>query len=169
MKVLQSECGSALFAHGAISLWQKDMMLAVLRQHNTLFDGEDLQMGVILHSFNAGYAIKTVAHVSVETAVPAHFICAHQHNSPKAKKQYNVPIIHDLLRPFIAPFKCNAWGCGFEEKSLFRQRVCSWDKGSHRAFWWYVQLLLFNWSFATIGLKPYLLYEIWSIVNDWTW
>ena len=93
-------------------MWEKEMMLAVLRKHNTLFDGEDLQMGVILHSFNAGYAIKTVAHVSVETAVPAHFWCF-SHRSPQAKRQYNVPVFHDIARPLVAPFKCNGWGCGF--------------------------------------------------------
>jgi len=168
-KMLQSQLGSALYAHGAISLWEKDIMLSVFKAHNTFFDGEDLQMGVILHAFNQGYAIKTVGNVSVETEVPSHSICWNW-NSEKAREQYPIPIFHDIMRLiFVAPLKCGGWGCGYNEKSLFRQRVASWDKGAHRAFMWYVQLLLFNWSGSTLALKPYLVYEIWSIFNDWTW
>jgi len=116
-----------------------------------------------------GYSIKTVANVSVETEVPSHSICWCW-NSEAAKAQYPIRCYHDFIRLcFVAPFKCGNWGCGYSEKSLFRQRVASWDKGAHRAFGWYLKLLLFNWSFATLGLKPYLFYEIWSILNDWTW
>jgi hypothetical protein len=168
-KMLQSSLGSALYAHGAISLWEKDIMLSVFKAHNTFFDGEDLQMGVILHGFNQGYSIKTVSNVSVETEVPSHSICW-EWRSERACKAYPIPVVHTLLRlVFAAPLKCGAWGCGYNEKSLFRQRVASWDKGAHRAFMWYVQLLLFNWSFSTIALKPYLFYEVWSIINDWSW
>jgi len=167
-KMLQSQMGSALYPHGAISLWEKEMFTAVLKNHNTMFDGEDLQMGVILHSFNEGYTIQTVSHVSVETEVPSHCICWNW-ATPQACEKYPIPIIHTLLRFLEAPFKCGTWGCGYGEKSLFRQRVCSWDKGAHRAFLWYLKLLLFNWSFKTICLKPYLLYELWAIINDWTW
>ena len=168
-KMLQSQLGSALYAHGAISLWEKDIMVSVFKQHNTFFDGEDLQMGVILHGFNQGYAIKTVANVSVETEVPSHSICW-KWNTERAKKQYPVPFFHTLLRLcFEAPLKCGNWGCGYNEKSLFRQRVASWDKGAQRAFMWYMQLLFMNWSMSTIALKPYLFYEVWSIINDWSW
>jgi len=119
-KMLQSQMGSALYAHGAIALWEKDMLIAVLKNHNTMFDGEDLQMGVILHSFNEGYTIKTVAHVSVETEVPAHFSC-HEYNSPQALEKYQIPGLHTIPRMLVAPFKCGAWGCGYGEKSLFRR------------------------------------------------
>ena len=107
-------------------------MVSVFKEHNTFFDGEDLQMGVILHGFNQGYSIKCVGNVSVETEVPSHFICWNW-RSEKARTQYPIPVFHDLMRLFfVAPLKCGGWGCGYNEKSLFRQRVASWDKGAHR-------------------------------------
>ena len=63
--MLQSQMGSAVYAHGAIALWENDILIAVLKQHNTLFDGEDLQMGVILHSFNQALALTLTLHVAL--------------------------------------------------------------------------------------------------------
>jgi cellulose synthase/poly-beta-1,6-N-acetylglucosamine synthase-like glycosyltransferase len=59
MKLFQSQTGSALSAHGAIALWKRDVLVdLVLHNHNTMFHGEDLQMGIILHTLSKRSKIK---------------------------------------------------------------------------------------------------------------
>jgi hypothetical protein len=161
-KLLQAMMGSALFAHGAIAMWSRETLVRVLQKHNTMFHGEDLQMGLILHKSNYGEAIRCVGNVSVPTRTPAHFICF-PWDTPKAKGSKR-PFWYRLL---LAPYKCNAWGCGHEEKSLFVQRVRSWEAAAHRMIFDMASVLFLCWKRSTLGLKPFLVYELYCVLQDW--
>eukprot|EP00762_Andalucia_godoyi_P006980 ANDGO_07653.mRNA.1 hypothetical protein Pmar_PMAR023743 len=161
IKLLQAKFGSCLFAHGAVSMWNRHTMIRVFRKHNTMFHGEDLQMGLLLHKENKGESIKACGNISVPTRTPAHFWCFPV-NTRKALAS-GKPWI---LRCLLAPYKCNAWDCPHEEKSLFVQRVRSWDACSYRFLGMFVDLLLFYWKRSILGLKPFILYELWCIVQD---
>lgn len=53
-KLLQSHCGSAFYAHGAVSLWRRELLgREILFEHDTAFHGEDLYMGLLLHRHNS--------------------------------------------------------------------------------------------------------------------
>jgi hypothetical protein len=47
-KYFQSVMGRALSCHGAIAMWQRDVMDGVFYDHDTVFHGEDLYMGLAL-------------------------------------------------------------------------------------------------------------------------
>jgi len=152
-KLFQSQLGSCFYAHGAIAMWEKSVLVRVLEEHNTLFDGEDLQMGVIMHQFNQNYQMKAVGNVPTPTTVPNHTICC----SVNYTKNKNF-----FYRLFTAPYNCN-----HAEKSLFQQRVKSWDKAAHRVWPHYLKILFFYWRRSVLGLKIFMIYELWSIIQDW--
>ncbi|KAL0228369.1 hypothetical protein RCL1_004512 [Eukaryota sp. TZLM3-RCL] len=43
--------GTANYPHGAISIWNRSTFVDVLERHDTVFEGEDAQMGLILREF----------------------------------------------------------------------------------------------------------------------
>ncbi|KAJ3254063.1 hypothetical protein HK104_007242, partial [Borealophlyctis nickersoniae] len=82
LKIAQSRIATALFPSGAVSTWRAPMLLEVLSRHDTMFRGDDLQMGLILHTMEGrgsylnpyevhrgDYKIR-VAPYCVETVVP---------------------------------------------------------------------------------------------------
>ena len=137
-KIFQARFGSCMSAHGAISMWEKDLFLDVLWEHNTMFNGEDLQMGIILQKMNKNYRMATVGEVSVPTEAPNHYICRH------------------LLR-------CRC----IEGNSLFQQRIRSWDPAAHRFLPSFMTILIWYWKRNVWILKPFVLYEMWTILQDW--
>eukprot|EP00656_Telonema_subtile_P043645 TRINITY_DN4998_c0_g1_i4.p1 TRINITY_DN4998_c0_g1~~TRINITY_DN4998_c0_g1_i4.p1 ORF type:complete len:634 (-),score=177.41 TRINITY_DN4998_c0_g1_i4:66-1967(-) len=73
-KQFQAAYGTALAAHGAISLWRRDILTGkIFWDHDTVFNGEDLQMGLILHSMKAGYSINVSSREIVMTEPPSDF------------------------------------------------------------------------------------------------
>ena len=53
-KLFQSKMGSAFYAHGAVSLWNVDVLKErILLHHDTEFHGEDMYMGLLLHRENS--------------------------------------------------------------------------------------------------------------------
>eukprot|EP01028_Stygiella_incarcerata_P002337 TRINITY_DN143_c0_g1_i1.p1 TRINITY_DN143_c0_g1~~TRINITY_DN143_c0_g1_i1.p1 ORF type:complete len:851 (+),score=191.95 TRINITY_DN143_c0_g1_i1:116-2668(+) len=126
MKQLQSKLGSALYCHGAIGLWRREILSKrVLWDHDTVFDGEDLYMGLMLHKMHKNYSIVVQKGTVVPTYAP-----------------------EDML-------------------TLLRQRTRSWDLCSQRKFFTYF-LELFNWGgHRVLVLKPFLLYELLTIIMDW--
>lgn len=161
-KMLQAKMGSTLFAHGAISCWRRDAMVDVLLRHNGNFHGDDLQMGLILHKFNAAYQMKVIGHVSIPTTTPSHFICFPWNTREAKASGKNI-----LNRILVAPFRCSAWGCPHEEKSLFCQRARSWDVAANRMVLDQLTLFLFYWNRAVMPLKPFLLYELYCCLFDY--
>ena len=133
IKLFQSTFGSTLSHHGAIGLWDRQSLIEVLDEHNSMFDGEDLQMGILLHIQNKNYKIITNAVTPAYTQPPTNWF-------------YESKI---------------------GEKSLARQRIFSWDITTHRYIFQYLKLLLFYWNRNILILKPFLIDEVLTIIEDY--
>ncbi|KAJ3019121.1 hypothetical protein HKX48_002365 [Thoreauomyces humboldtii] len=83
-KIAQASITSALFPSGAVSTWRATTLLDVLSRHDTMFRGDDLQMGLLMHTLyneikflnpeevhTGNYAIR-VAPFIIPTMVPFH-------------------------------------------------------------------------------------------------
>lgn len=71
VKIVQSNWSyesSVLSHHGAIGLWKTEKLAEVMLKHDSVFHGEDLQMGVICYSL--GYRMKMVDNIFVPTEPP---------------------------------------------------------------------------------------------------
>ncbi|KAJ3279652.1 hypothetical protein HK104_001265, partial [Borealophlyctis nickersoniae] len=130
IKCAQARISTGFFPSGAVSTWRAHMLLDVLARHDTMFRGDDLQMGLILHCMSGrasflnpyevhkgNYRIK-VAPYCVGTVVP---VC----------------VVHakDLFPRVLWKF-FRSCDCG--EPSLFYQRARSWEVARHRflpKFW----------------------------------
>merc|ERR1712216_351395 len=67
VKQFQLKLGTTACCHGAIALWRRDVLgRRILWDHDTVFHGEDLYMGLLLHRMGQGYKI----HVSAGAVVP---------------------------------------------------------------------------------------------------
>ncbi|KAL0237310.1 hypothetical protein PCE1_000707 [Barthelona sp. PCE] len=137
IKMFQCLLGSSLSAHGAVAMWEREVLLEVFARHNQTFNGEDLQMGILLQGLNKNYRMECVGTVCVPTTVPDHAIC-----------------------------RKTLW-CRCGEYSLLRQRVRSWDPTAHRFIPIFIYLILFYWRRNTLILKPFLMYELWTSIMDW--
>ncbi|KAJ3161970.1 hypothetical protein HDU86_005668 [Geranomyces michiganensis] len=132
IKIAQARIQSAFFPSGAVSTWRAATLLDILSRHDTMFRGDDLQMGLIMHTLysevkylnpeevhQGGYAIK-VAPYSIPTLVPVHWIH-----------------LRDLF-PKTQWKRLPSCACG--EPSLFYQRARSWEVARHRFFWKFVNV-----------------------------
>jgi|TARA_B110000211_G_C14003867_1_gene519848 cellulose synthase/poly-beta-1,6-N-acetylglucosamine synthase-like glycosyltransferase len=58
IKQFQFTGGTTVCCHGAIALWRRDVLGSkILWDHDTVFHGEDLYMGLLLHRMRANYGI----------------------------------------------------------------------------------------------------------------
>lgn len=51
-KRFQSRFSTVLYPHGAISLWEREALISCLREHDTVFYGDDVKMGLWLQENN---------------------------------------------------------------------------------------------------------------------
>jgi hypothetical protein len=133
-RMIQYLLGSQLFASGAIATWRLGPLRAVLDRHCTTFNGEDLEMGVILHRLSdyktpklgcndSPVRIGLVRDCIVPTILPIHYL--HW---------------YDLLpNPMRRAWKVVSCACG--EHSFFNQRFRSWDPASHQFLWKFLKVL----------------------------
>jgi hypothetical protein len=71
VKQFQYLGGTAACCHGAIALWRRDVLGSkILWDHDTVFHGEDLYMGLLLHRMQANYTIAVSASAVVPTFAP---------------------------------------------------------------------------------------------------
>jgi hypothetical protein len=136
-KLLQSKFGSALFCHGAISVWDVPTVIQVLSKHNGTHHGDDLQMGLILQAFKSHYRIKAIGYVCVQTNVPEHYICS------------------DILK------------CSHPEPSHFKQRANGWELSGQRFLLKKLKLLFSAWQREYVLLKFILAWDCWSVITTW--
>ncbi|RKP02019.1 hypothetical protein CXG81DRAFT_25312 [Caulochytrium protostelioides] len=162
IKCAQASLATAFFPSGAISTWRAPMLLDILSRHDTLFRGDDLQMGLLLHTFYrhpsylnpmlkhpGNYSIK-MAPYTIKTIVPQHWFH-----------------LRDL-------FPRTAWryfgaSCACGEPSLFYQRARSWEVARHRFFRKFVQSATHpqHWSHgSTWFAKCCALDSIISVLGD---
>ncbi|KAL0204920.1 hypothetical protein P9112_000227 [Eukaryota sp. TZLM1-RC] len=142
-KHFQSSWGTANYNHGACAIYKKSVLKHILNYHNTQFDGEDALMGFILREHPINGTTKrliTLIDNPVLTQVP----------------QDLIHLREDLFGQHVTG-----------EKSLFAQRVKSWDVCAHRFFFKFVKHLLRYWDKKTLILKPFYANEIWTIFQDY--
>ena len=72
-KLLQAAMSRSLSCHGAIALWDRGAMAEVLSEHDTVFNGEDLYMGLCLLRKRDKSTIISCAQTIVPTYAPDHF------------------------------------------------------------------------------------------------
>ena len=70
-KIIMDKYGSVNYCHGAIAMWRRDIMGEhVLSHHNTMFHGEDMYMGILLHKLGKNLKISWRANTLVPTYAP---------------------------------------------------------------------------------------------------
>ncbi|KAL0237071.1 hypothetical protein PCE1_000468 [Barthelona sp. PCE] len=144
-KLFQSRVGgTAMCPHGALSIWKKEVITEVLLRHTTMFNGEDLSMGLILREMAAETGkkqliLRTFANQPVYTNVP-----------------------QELFRFKEDFFGAKAYG----DKSLCTQRVKSWDVTAHRSIFVFLKHILLFWNSHTLLLKLYYMYEVLTVIQD---
>ena len=67
-KILQDKYSTVLFPHGAISLWDKDILFDILTDHDAIFYADDVKMGIWLS--RRGYRLGYYADALVDTETP---------------------------------------------------------------------------------------------------
>ena len=71
VKQFQYLGGTTACCHGAIALWRRDVLGSkILWDHDTVFHGEDLYMGLLLHRMQSNYVIAVSASAVVPTFAP---------------------------------------------------------------------------------------------------
>lgn len=72
VKKFQDKYGTVLFPHGAVSLWEKDMIYEILAESDTIFYVEDGKMG--MHLSRNGYKLHYCQDVMFDTLTPSSLI-----------------------------------------------------------------------------------------------
>ncbi|KAL0211801.1 hypothetical protein RCL1_005427 [Eukaryota sp. TZLM3-RCL] len=144
-KIFQAEVGGTTSCpHGAISLWRTESLNSVFLNHNSTFHGEDMLMGLItrekLMTSDQPYRLLVSGHTPIPTDVPLDFF------HPK----------EDFLGHYCV-----------EDKSIFNQRVRSWDCCAHRSLFKFIQHILRYWNSSTLLLKLFYIHEVLTIVQDY--
>lgn len=127
-KLFQASMYRSLSCHGAIALWERGELAEVLYAHDTVFNGEDLYMGLTLLRKRDDSKIISCAQTIVPTYAPDKF------------------------------------------KTLFRQRVKSWELTSHKKTFTFIMELINPLSLfhlPSLCLKPYFLQETLNVLLDW--
>eukprot|EP00743_Colponemidia_sp_Colp-15_P009698 GILK01010612.1.p1 GENE.GILK01010612.1~~GILK01010612.1.p1 ORF type:complete len:1545 (-),score=261.70 GILK01010612.1:88-4389(-) len=151
VKWVQSQLGTTLFCHGAASFWRREAFNQVLDRHDTMHQGDDVQMGLVLHGvrgdllvdgLNGGYAIDTAWHCAMSTQVPVCWF--HEHDFKLLFHRLLLGMSAGFLDSIIANWfkKWRPTPCSCGEPSLFFQRALGWDTTEHRFLFQYARLLL---------------------------
>jgi len=161
-KKIHRDIGTVVFPSGAMGTWSIEFLLECLYLHDTVFRGDDLQLGLRLHTMygrprfcdpnelhEGNYKIE-IAHVTVDTLVPGCYIHL---------KEFVPHFIGKHLK------ECN---CG--QYSLSRQRIVYWEPARHRFFLKFLKCVLHKcrWNHrATLTAKFFCLDFIITIINDY--
>ncbi|KAK9722832.1 hypothetical protein K7432_002371 [Basidiobolus ranarum] len=149
--------GTQLFASGAISTWRLDQLKEVLSRHCTIFNGEDLEMGYLVHKLSGRYDAKLgvscpsrigyVRDCIVATVVP--YCPMHWYD-----------LLPDPLRRKLNPAKCKC-----EEHSFLNQRMRSWDPAGCMFMMRWIRVL-FAPGGLTYGPKWFArTYSMWKLIS----
>ncbi len=156
-KIMQSTISTTIFASGGFSTWELDWFLEVISRHNTVFNGEDFQLGLITHMlYNKKWL--TQNHISKI--------------SPKIK------VCSDIYFETFAPshwfhtydFITNNHPCECAEGSLYEQRARSWDLTRQRFILNFLKVIFSRGKICwnTIWIKILMINECILIVSDWS-
>jgi len=161
-KKIHRDIGTVVFPSGAIGTWSVPFLLECLYRHDTVFRGEDLQLGIRLHTLygtpkfcnpnekhTGNYKIE-IAHVSVSTLVPGCYIHL---------KEY----LPHCLGKYLKDCKCGQY-------SLSRQRIVFWEPARHRFLFKFLYCIFHKckWNHrATLTAKLCCTDFIITILNDY--
>lgn len=161
-KKFHRDVGSVLFTSGAIGTWSVPILIEALYRHDTVFRGEDLQLGLRLHTMygkskfcdpnhyhKGNYKIE-MSHVTVETLVPGCYIH-----------------IHDILPDWLGKYFKH---CDCGEYSLARQRIVFWEPARHRFLPKFIDCITHRCKIshrATITAKIFTFDILLSVLNDY--
>ncbi|ORX76331.1 hypothetical protein BCR32DRAFT_296305 [Anaeromyces robustus] len=161
-KKIHRDIGTVVFPSGAMGTWNVEFLLECLYLHDTVFRGDDLQLGLRLHTMygrprfcnpnklhEGNYKIE-IAHVTVDTLVPGCYIH-----------------LKEFVPKFIGKYlkECN---CG--QYSLSRQRIVYWEPARHRFFLKFLKCIFHKcrWNHrATLTAKLFCIDFIITIINDY--
>ncbi|ORX54680.1 hypothetical protein BCR36DRAFT_347596 [Piromyces finnis] len=161
-KKVHKDIGTVVFPSGAMSTWSTPFLLECLYRHDTVFRGDDLQLGLRLHTMygkpqfcdpnelhDGNYKIE-IAHVIIDTLVPRCYFH-----------------LKEYLPHFLGE---NMKDCDCGQYSLSRQRVAYWEPARHRFLFKFLYCLLHKcrWNHrATLTAKLFCFDFIISILNDY--
>ncbi|ORX78309.1 hypothetical protein BCR32DRAFT_295122 [Anaeromyces robustus] len=161
-KKIHRDIGTVVFPSGAIGTWSVPFLLECLYRHDTVFRGEDLQLGIRLHTLYGkpkfcnpnekhcgNYKIE-IAHVSVSTLVPGCYMHL---------KEY----LPHFLGKYLKDCKCGQY-------SLSRQRIVFWEPARHRFLFKFLDCITHKckWNHrATLTAKLCCTDFIITIFNDY--
>ena len=162
IRVCQANISSTVFGSGAWNTWKISIVLDLLLRHDCMFNGEDLQLGLLLHTvtkqpllleenkyhLSRPYKIAVCTTMIIETDAPKCFI---------HKK--------DILNCACV----NNYSCTCGEPSLFKQRALGWELSRHRFFFKWLKPLFYchNWTWRGCWIKLITSYDAILIINDW--
>lgn len=129
----QDLLGTQLFASGAIATWKIHPLQHVLERHCTAFNGEDLEMGYLLHKL----CDKSTSKLDVQGAVRIGF-----ERNCVVPTTVPVHVMHwyDVIpRPLRRRWAIKACQCG--EHSFGVQRAQSWDPACHMYLWKFLKVI----------------------------
>jgi len=159
-RYVQDMLGSQLFASGAIATWKLHQLKHVLERHCTAFNGEDLEMGYLLHKLS-GKDEESLSKLEVEGAVRIGF-----------EKNCVVPTVvpvcmmhwYDIFpNPLKRKMGIKACSCG--EASFFSQRVRSWDPACHQYIFKFLKIIF---SPRGVAYAPKLFIRVlcsWKVIS----
>lgn len=152
----QDRLGSQLWASGAIATWTIEVLEQILERHCTVFNGEDLEMGYLLHTLRGldgdklgtpgPYRIGWYQECLVPTAVPPCVMHWYDWIPVQYKKKYK-------------------FGCKCGEHSFFNQRLRSWDPASHQYLVKFLHIV-FSRGAYTYSAKTFVRFLCsWKLIN----
>jgi len=159
----QSDIATTVFASGALSTWKIGMLLEVLLRHDSMHNGEDLQMGLIVHSL-AGqrYILEDKYHQiqPYKVHVASSVLCA--------TDVVSCWVHASDFRSCCPSFAKKHCSCG--EPSLFKQRAISWEISRHRFFFKWLKPVFNCRNVCTsrgFCIRSLVIYDAILIINDW--
>lgn len=159
---IQDLLGSQLFASGAIATWKIHQLQLVLERHCTAFNGEDLEMGYLLHKLCS----KNTSKLEVEGAVRIGY-------EPNCVVPTTVPvcIVHwyDFV-PNPLKRKMGVSSCKCGEASFFSQRVRSWDPACHQFFFKFLKVIFSPRGFTyapNFFIRVICLWKVISLIREY--
>ena len=158
-KIGQTKISSILFSSGCFTVWNFDFFLDIIVRHNTVFHGDDFQLGMLCNKlykqksltstkiYNNNLKIILCSHIFVSTNVPIH----RYHNT-------DIPLLGNLFK-----------SCSCNTKSLYYQRARSWDLIHNRFLFNYIDIIFTKnklcWN--SIWIKFLYIIEVFNVLNDW--
>ncbi len=137
-KLVQSTyAGGVCYPHGAVSLWEKEVFMEALRQHDTVFYAEDLKLGLILQKM--GYTMVLAAGSWFDTEAPTSYFGETPNLFEQRVRSWEMGrqvYFFKIIEPFFT-----VWRSTFTE-NCFLKWAQFYDIYTNFSDWWRLPLLV---------------------------